>query len=458
MNKKNHLGTEKIGKLLFSLALPAIVGQIVNLLYNVVDRIYIGHLPEIGAEALTGVGVTMPLIMLISAFSALIGMGGAPRAAIAMGAKDHDAAERILGNCVTALVIISAVLTGVFLLFSEPLLMMFGASEATLPYALEYMSIYAMGTIFVQLTLGLNSFISTQGFAKTSMLTVVIGAIVNIVLDPILMFGFGMGVGGAALATVISQAISAVFVVCFLSGKHTHLKIHKKYLRPVGAVLAPVFTLGLAPFIMQATESILYIVFNTSLLRYGGDIAVGAMTIITSIKLFMFLPLIGLTQGAQPIISYNFGAGDKHRVKKAIKLLLIAAISYSTFFWMLIMLLPGLFVGIFTPDPALTAYAVWALRVYLCVGFTLGAQIACQQSFIALGNAKVSMFLALLRKIILLIPLILLLPLFMEHQVFAVFLAEPIADGLAVIVTVSLFYFQTKKTLAELPDAVKAAA
>lgn len=453
--RENKMETQSIGRLLFSMAFPAIIAQIINVLYNIVDRMYIGHIPEIGADALTGVGVTMPLIMVISAFAALVSMGGAPRASIRMGMKDKKAAEKILGNCTTALVLVSVVLTAIVLIFGEEMLMMFGASENTIGYALDYMRIYAMGTIFVQLSLGLNAFITAQGFAKTSMLTVTIGAVANIILDPILMFGFGMGVKGAALATIISQAISAIWVIRFLMSKKSHLTIRKEYLKIDPKVFLPCVALGLSPFVMQATESILVITFNSSLQRYGGDLAVGAMTILSSVMQFSILPIMGLTQGAQPIISYNYGADNLSRVKDTFKLLLKATLVYSTLLWSVVMLFPQIFARIFTGDALLIAATVSALRIYMAVSLLLAVQISCQQTFIALGNAKISIFLALLRKIILLIPLIFILPQFMEDKVTAVFLAEPIADIIAVTVTSILFAVQFRKVLGKSSFSLK---
>ncbi|SCP96119.1 MATE family efflux transporter [Anaerobium acetethylicum] len=445
--KRNELATKGIGKLLFSMALPAVTAQIINVLYNMVDRMYIGHIPDIGAAALTGVGITMPLITVISAFAALVSMGGAPRASIMMGKGEKDTAEKILGNCAGALVVISLILTALVLLYGKRIMMLFGASGNTIGYAMDYINIYACGTIFVQLALGLNAFITAQGFAKVSMLTVTIGAISNIILDPVFIFGFGMGVKGAALATIISQAISAIWVVRFLTGKRTMLKIRKKYLRTDFKVFLPCLLLGLSPFIMQSTESLIAIVFNTSLQRYGGDLAVGAMTILTSIMQFSMLPLIGLAQGAQPIVSFNYGAGNGDRVKKTFLILVKASIAYSGFIWMFAMLFPQVLAGIFTSSPELIKETVIALRIYMAVSFLFGIQISCQQTFVALGNAKASVFLALLRKIILLIPLIYILPLFMEDRVRAVYLAEPVADFIAVTVTATMFSYQFAKIM-----------
>ncbi|MEF9920634.1 MAG: MATE family efflux transporter [Erysipelotrichaceae bacterium] len=452
VSKEVDLGKEKVGKLFFLLAVPAIASQLVNALYNVVDRMYIGHIAEVGATALTGVGICFPIIMIISAFAALVSMGGAPRASILMGQGDNKGAEKILGNCCSALIITSIVLTITVLTFQTPLLTMFGASENTLPYAQNYMFIYAIGTIFVQLTLGMNAFVSTQGFSKISMLTVVIGAITNIILDPILIFVFDMGVQGAALATILSQGVSCIWVMFFLSGKKSKIKLRLKNFKLERKILLPSIALGFAPFIMQATESILVLCFNSSLLRFGGDLAVGAMTILSSVMQFAMLPLMGFTQGAQPIISYNYGANNPLRVKKAFKLLLTCCLSYSSLLWLSVMLIPSIFVSVFTSDPALSEISIWSLRVYMAGSLLMGAQLACQQTFIALGNAKTSAFLAMFRKILVLIPLIFILPMFISNKVLAVFLAEPIADTLAVFTTVILFYFEFKKLMKKMKE------
>ena len=395
-NQTEELGTLSVGKLLFKLAMPAIAAQIINLLYNLVDRMYIGHIAKVGKLALTGVGVCLPLIMLISAFAALVSMGSAPRASIFLGKGEKDNAEKTLGNSFSLLVIISLILTITFFCFSKDLLLAFGASENTIDYAVSYMKIYSIGTIFVQLTLGLNAFISAQGFAKVSMMTVLIGAVCNIILDPILIFGFNMGVSGAALATILSQSLSMIWIIIFLTGKKTTLKIKRKNLILSKSIVLPSIALGLAPFIMQSTESIIAVCFNSSLLRYGGDIAVGAMTILTSVMQFSLLPLTGLTQGGQPILSYNYGARKPERVKKAFKILLISCLSYSIILWSLAMLTPKSFVLIFNNDPELLEFTAHALRIYMALSGIFGIQIACQKSFIALGNAKTSLFLALL--------------------------------------------------------------
>lgn len=446
------LGQTSVGRLLFVLAVPAITSQVVNALYNMVDRMYIGHIPGEGAAALTGVGICFPIIMIISAFAYLMGMGGAPRASIFMGKQDNTTAEKILGNCFSALLMTAAGLTAVVLVFKEPLLFLFGASENTIDYAQQYMTIYAMGTIFVQATLGLNAFISAQGFAKISMMTVVIGAVTNIVLDPIFIFGLHMGVRGAATATVISQAISALWAYRFLRGRKTVLRLKREYLKPEKSILLPCVALGIAPFVMMSTESLLTLCFNTSLLKYGGDIAVGSMTILSSVMQFSMLPMQGLTQGGQPIISYSFGAKNMTRLKQAVKLQTVSCFVYAAMIWLLAELVPSVFAGIFTDDPQLVEFTTWALRIYMATSLLMGLQISCQQSFIAFGNAKISAFLAIFRKIIVLSPLIFLLPVFFMDKVFAVFLAEPVADAIAVAATVTLFLREMRRMLRDDPE------
>lgn len=443
----NDLGNDSIGSLLFKLAVPAITAQLINALYNIVDRMYIGHIKDIGAAALTGVGVSFPIIIIISAFSSLVGMGGSPRAAIKMGKGDNEGAEKILGNCVVVLVAISIILTIFFSIFNKPLLLMFGASENTVVYGTSYLSIYVLGTVFVQISLGLNSFITTQGFAKTSMLTVLIGAVLNIILDPIFIFVFDMGVKGAALATILSQAVSAIWVLKFLFGNTTKLKIKPQYFKLEKSIILPVLALGLAPFVMQSTESLVNISLNSSLQRYGGDIAVGAMTILGSIMQFTMMPLTGLTQSSQPIISFNYGAQKMDRVKKTFKILLFSSLCFSVCAWLLVMFVPHIFAGAFTSDPILIEKTVWSMRIYMGAIFMLGAQIACQQTFVALGEAKISLFLALLRKIILLIPFIFIFPMILSDKVFAVFFAEPVADIIATTVTIIVFSSRIKKIL-----------
>ena len=455
VKKEANLGEDRIGGLLFKLALPAILAQVINLLYNLVDRMYIGHIAKVGSVALTGLGVTMPFIMCVSAFAALVSMGGAPRASIMMGRGNREEAERILGNCTSMLVIVAVIVTAVSQIWGTDILMLFGASESTLPYAWAYMQIYSIGTIFVQLALGLNAFINAQGFAKTGMLTVVIGAVCNIILDPIFIFGLHMGVRGAALATIISQGISCVWIVRFLLGRQTTLRIRKENLRIRPKTVGPCIALGVAPFIMQFTESVLNICFNTSLLKYGGDVAVGAMTILSSVMQMSMLPIQGLTQGAQPIIGFNYGAKKMDRVKKTFRLLLLSCVTFTAVIWLICMLLPQAFILIFTDQAELIAFTKWAMRIYMAVSLIFGVQISCQQTFIALGNAKTSVFLALLRKVLLLIPLIYILPAFMEDKLMAVFLAEPVADVIAVTTTSILFY-RTYRSLGNEKEPVEA--
>ena len=450
---KDFLGREPIGRLLLKLAFPTVAAQVINMLYNIVDRIYIGHISDIGAMALTGVGVCMPLIMIVSAFAALVAYGGAPRASIFMGRKDTDSAEKTLGNCFIVQIAISIVLTAALLIWNRDFLMAFGASENTIEYSVRYMNVYAIGTLFVQLTLGMNAFITAQGFAKTGMLSVLIGAVANIILDPIFIFGFNMDVQGAALATIISQALSCAWVLAFLFGKRTMLKIKRKNLFLEAKIILPCLALGLSVFIMQASESVISVCFNSSLLRYGGDIAVGAMTILTSVMQFAMLPLQGLGQGAQPIISYNYGARNVGRVKAAFRLLLKTSVLYAVALWGLVMIFTQLFAAMFTSDYELMEFTKTALRIYMASMFLFGIQMACQMTFNSLGRAKESIIVAVMRKFILLIPLIYIMPaVWSSNQTMAVYLAEPIADALAVTFTAVLFAFQFKKALGKISD------
>ena len=449
-DNKDFLGTQPIGRLLLKLALPTVAAQLINMLYNIVDRMYIGHIKDVGALALTGVGVCMPLIMIISAFAALVGNGGAPRASIYMGKKDTDTAQKILGNCFSLQIIISIILTIILLIGNKTFLLAFGASENTISYAVNYMNIYAIGTIFVQLTLGMNAFITAQGFAKTGMLSVLIGAVANIILDPVFIFGMNMGVRGAALATIISQALSCIWVLSFLFGKKTFLKIKPENLRLHAKIILPCVALGSSLFIMQASESIISVCFNSSLLKYGGDIAVGAMTILTSVMQFAMLPLQGLGQGAQPIMSYNYGAKNNDRVRKTFRLLLKVSFGYSIVLWAIVMLFPQMFAMMFTSDNALLSFTSQALRIYMASMFMFGIQIACQMAFNALGKAKDSIIVAVMRKFILLIPLIYIMPaIFKANQTNAVYMAEPVADFIAVCFTAILFAFEFKKAMKE---------
>ncbi len=447
--QKQDMGSGSVKKLMLQMALPAVVGQLVNLLYNIVDRIYIGRMEGVGELALAGVGLVTPIITLITAFSLLCGSGGAPRAAIAMGRGDRESAEKTMGNCFTMLMILAAVLTVVFYACAPSLLRWFGASDATLGYALDYSRIYILGTVFVMTVLGTNTFITAQGFSKFSMLTTVIGAVVNIVLDPIFIFALGMGVKGAALATVISQAVSALWVLKFLTGKKTVLKLRLSQMRLRRRVILPCLGLGVSSFTMIATESILAVSFTNRLSLYGGDIAVGAMTVLNSINQLISLPMQGICQGGQPLISFNYGAGKFDRVKQAFRLQFVSCVAYGTVFWALVMLFPRFFAGIFTDNAALADYTAWAMRIYLGGICSLGFQLGCQQAFVALGQAKISLAMACLRKLVLLIPLIFILPCFFgwESKSFAVFLAEPISDIAAAIVTTSVFFWKFKKLL-----------
>ena len=452
-NDKNFLGTAPIGKLLLKLSIPTVIAQLINMLYNVVDRIYIGHIPGEGSLALTGVGVCMPIIMIVTAFAALISSGGAPRASICMGKQDNKSAEQILGNCFSLQIVVSIVLTVVLLIWNKDLLMAFGASKNTLGYATDYMRIYALGTLFVQLTLGMNAFITAQGFTTTSMVSVLIGAICNITLDPVFIFVFNMGVKGAALATVLSQAISTIWVVVFLSGKKTQLHLRKKYMGLKPKIFLPCVALGLATFIMQASESVVTVCFNSSLLHYGGDIAVGAMTILASVMQFAMLPLQGIAQGSQPIASYNYGAKNADRVKKTFRLLVITCLTYSTLLWAAVQIIPKAFVSIFTSDAKLVAFTAPMLKIYLGGLFLFGIQIACQITFTSLGKAVNSIIVAVVRKFVLLLPLIYIMPHVVSNPTIGVYMAEPIADIIAVLFTSVLFTFQFKKALTQIRNS-----
>ena len=452
---KKFLGTEPVGRLLWRLAVPTVIAQLVNMLYNIVDRIYLGHIPETGSMALTGVGVCLPIIMIISAFAAFVSSGGAPRASIAMGRGDYDQAQRILGGCFTLQVAISLVLTAVLLIWNRPLLLAFGASGNTIEYAAQYMGVYALGTLFVELTLGLNAFITAQGFAQVGMKTVLIGAVANILLDPLFIFVLDMGVRGAALATVLSQGISCVWVISFLRGKKTLLRLEKAALPIRPRLILSCVALGTAAFIMQASESVISVCFNASLLKYGGDLAVGAMTILSSVMQFAMLPLQGIAQGAQPISSYNYGAGNAQRVRQTFWLLLKVSLGYALVLWGCIQLFPGVFARIFTPDAELVAFTAGVLRIYCGALFLMGIQIACQMTFVSIGNAPCSIIVAVLRKFVLLLPLIYLLPHLLADQTRAVFLAEPVADTIAVTGTVLLFSFQFRKALRRLESENK---
>ena len=439
-----RLGTAPLVPLIFSLALPTALAQLVNMLYNIVDRIYVGHIPGSGSLALAGLGVTYPIIVLITAFSNLIGMGGAPRASVAMGRGDYKTAEKILGNCITLLIVLSVVLSVVFTIYGEPVLRAFGASENTLPYAMAYLRIYLMGTIFVQFTLGMPPFITNQGFAKTSMATTCIGAVCNIVLDPIFIYGFNMGVEGAAIATILSQAVSAVWVLIFFTGKRSVLRIRKENLIPAGRTLALVLSLGVSPFLMTATECVIQLAFNTGAATYGGDSAVAIMSILFSVAQIANLPVQGFCQGAQPVVGFNFGARKMERVRQAFKIMLAVSMGVTTVVVGAVELAPQLFLGLFSSDAGLIALGAAPLRIYMLGFFFMGAQLACQQTFLGLGEAKISMFIALLRKVILLLPLSLVIPRVFGalglSQLVGLYVAEPVSDIISASTCTILFF------------------
>ncbi len=447
----SFLATAPLLPLFFKLSIPTITAQMINMLYNIVDRMFIGRIPEVGALALTGVGVCLSIILIITSFSSLLGFGGAPLVSIYLGKGEKPSAEQVLGNCFSTLVIASVVLTAVTLVFSEELLLLFGASADTIGYAKEYLNIYAIGTLFVQLSMGLNYFISAQGFARVSMVTILIGAVVNIALDPLFIFVLDMGVGGAALATIISQGLSALFVVGFLLSRHSDLKIKLRYMRPKLKVVMSCVSLGFSPFAMRVTESLCIISFNYSLLKYGGDIAVGAMTICNSAMQLIVLPLHGLAQGAQPISGYNLGAGNLDRVRQTFKILVVTCLAFSVAMWLSIMVVPQAFIFMFTDDPALAQYTRTALRVYMAGTLVTGIHVACQMSFLAIGCAKESAIGAFFRKFAVLIPLIFILPNFFadEDKDMAVFLAEPFTDITATLFTAILFAYKYKQMLGQ---------
>lgn len=445
LKDNNLLADVPVPRAFCKLALPAIAAQLINILYNLVDKMFIGRIPDVGKQALAGVGVTAPVILAISAFAALVSMGGAPKASIFMGRGDNEQAEKVMGSCTWLLIMLSVVLTGIMMIFGKSILLVFGASEDTITYAADYMNIYCLGTLFTQLTLGLNAFITAQGKTLISMCNAAVGAAANIVLDAVFINGIGMGVKGAALATVISQGVSACFVIRYLITSKSSLHLHLRNIRFDGQLIWPCILLGTSPALMQLTENMVAISFNTSLQRYGGDMAVASMSILTSVMQFVMLLLPGLVQGAQPLLSYNLGARNISRVKKTYRLLLICCISGSFLIWLLCMTMPAAVASIFTSDTALIAYTNTSMRVYLAMLFIYGIQVACQYSFVALDQAPKAIFLTIWRKIIILIPLIFILPHFTPDAVMGVYLAEPIADTIAVCTTAPMFYFYYRK-------------
>ena len=439
--KENDLLAEmSVPKAFLRLALPAVAAQLINILYNLVDKMFIGHIPGVGKQALAGVGVTAPVILAVSAFAALVSMGGAPKASIFMGKGDNEQAEKVMGCCTWMLIILSVALTGIMLIFGKTILQLFGASDDTITYATDYMNIYCLGTLFTQLTLGLNAFITAQGKTLISMCNVAAGAVTNIILDAIFINGLGIGVKGAALATVISQGVSTCFVIHYLMKPESKLKLRLKNIRFDKKLLLPCVLLGTSPALMQLTENMVAISFNTSLQKYGGDMAVASMSILNSIMQFVMLLLPGLVQGAQPLLSYNFGAKNIHRVKKTFRLLLVCCVGGSCLIWLVCMTAPAVVAGVFTDDVDLIAYTEKSLRVYLAMLFIYGVQVACQYSFVALDQAKKAIFLTIWRKIILLIPLIFILPRILSGSAMGVYLAEPIADTIAVCTTAPMFF------------------
>lgn len=443
--KEEKMGTAPIGRLMLSMAVPSIVAQIINILYSIVDRIYIGHIEGVGAAALTGVGLTFPIITLISAFSAFAGTGGAPLAAIWLGKGDRDRAEKILGNAVCMLLGFSVLLMAVFYVFQKPFLYMFGASDATIGYAVKYLSIYLVGTLFVELALGLNPFLISQGRSSEAMISIVIGAVINIVLDPVFIFVFGWGVQGAAVATVISQAVSAAWNIKCLLDKKATLKIVPAQIRPDPAIMGRIGSLGISPFIMRSTESLISIVLNRGLQMYGGDLYVGSLTIMQSVMQLFSAPLAGFTQGVQPIISYNFGAGKFDRVKKTYRSMIGVSFLISFCCTLTAMVFPGFYAGLFTNDAELIGLVGQVMPVFLCGMLIFGLQNGIQPTFLALGQAKISLFIALLRKVILLVPLALILPHFLG--VMGIYYAEPIADILSAVTASILFLRNIRKIL-----------
>ncbi len=446
-NREERLGTMPIPKLMLTLAIPSVIAQLINVLYNIVDRMYIGHIPGIGHVALTGVGVTFPIIMLISAFSSFVGAGGAPLSAISLGKGDRDKAEKILGNGVSVLLFFSVTLTIFFQVFKRPLLYLFGASDQTIDYAVNYITIYLIGTIFVQFALGLNMFISSQGQAKIAMLSVLIGAVTNIILDPIFIFALNMDVQGAALATIISQGLSAGWVVRFLLSEKSAVRIRRKNLKPELSVVTGVMALGISPFIMQSTESAINIVLNRGLQTYGGDLYVGSMTILQSVMQLVTIPVQGFTQGVQPIISYNFGAGKFDRVRKTYRLLIGTAFGVTSAMCFCAVTFPGVFAGIFTSSQELIDLVCEVMPIFMLGMFIFGIQMGCQTTFMGLGQAKISLFIALLRKVILLIPLAIILPKFLG--VMGVYYAEPISDITSATTAGLIFFFVRKKIVSD---------
>ena len=443
MSQQNDFSRGSIPRTIIRLAIPMILAMLVNALYSVVDRIYIGHLAGVGQAALTGVGLCYPITMSIAAFSYLVGNGGGPLTSILRGAKDDDGAEKVIGNSLTLLVILSIVVPLICYFIKRPILYLFGASDVTYPYADQYITIYLMGSLPVMLTLGLNPFLNAQGFTRTGMMTVLLGAVCNIILDPIFIFVFGMGVQGAAIATVISQTVSALWVVAFLLGKKNLIRIRRKYLRLQKDVCLQIMGLGVSTFIMNITEAAISAVFNASLSRFGGDIYVTVMTVATSVSQLVIMPIVGMSQGAQPVSGYNYEYG---RVRQCFRFLVITNVAYAVASWIILMAFPRQLISIFNSDPSLMETAIPMFRVFFCMNFVMSFQMSAQNTFVAMGEAKKATFFALFRKVLLLIPLILILPR-IGFGITGVFAAEPVADTISAATCFTTFLLTAYRSL-----------
>lgn len=447
MSDKEALGTAGINQLMIKLAIPSVIAQVINILYSLIDRIYIGHIPGVGANALTGVGLTFPIITFISAFSAFVGAGGAPLSAIWMGKQDDEQAERILGSSVFLLGFFSVILMLFFYAFQRPLLYLFGASDATIHYASSYISIYLVGTFFVEFALGLNPYIIAQGQSRIAMCSVLIGAILNTILDPIFIFGLGWGTNGAAWATVMAQGVSAIWVVSFLVGNKSRLKIRFAYVKPNIQVIMSICALGISPFVMRSTESLISIVLNHGLQQYGGDLYVGSLTVMQSVMQLFSAPMGGFTQGVQPIISYNFGAGKFERVRETYRKMIGICFGFSFVTTLMTLIFPGVFAAWFTDQPELIDIVVQKMPIFMCGMLVFGLQMGIQPTFLALGQAKISLCIAMLRKVILLVPLAIILPRF--WGVDGVYYAEPISDVISATVASGLLLINMKRILSK---------
>lgn len=426
--KSNDFSQGSVAKNILSIALPMTLAQLINVLYSVIDRMYIGRIPEAATLALTGIGLTLPIVSMIMAFSFLFSTGGAPLCSIARGEGNDAKAEQIMGTSMTMLVLIGAVLTVVLFIFKKPLLYLLGASDMTFPYANEYLSIYLIGTVFVMISLGMNSFINAQGFARMGMLTILIGAILNIILDPVFIFVLNMGVQGAALATIISQGVSAIWVVRFLSGKKAILRLKRSMLKPDLKLTGKICGLGLSGFIMSVTNSAVQMVCNTSLSAWGGDIYVAIMTVLNSVREIISMPVTGLTNGSQPVLGYNYGAKKYARVREGIRFISVIGIVYTLIVWGLVFAIPGTFIRLFNDDPQLLSAGIPALRLYFFGFFMMALQFCGQSVFVGLGKSKFAVFFSLLRKAVIVIPLTLILPYVGGLGINGIFLAEPISN------------------------------